>query len=76
MLINWHLDNSNVVNSNCTDYDVQLVDGTADNNGQLLVCLNGVWGGVCNKYINSLDISLLCKKMGYNTGQCTFCLHW
>ena len=59
---------SNVTHSNCTDYDVQLVDGPSLNEGRLLMCINGVWGTLCNSGINYNDARVICHDLGYQTG--------
>ena len=61
---------SNIPNSNCTDYDVQLVDGPSLNEGRLLMCINGVWGTFCNSGINYNDVKVICLELGYQIGLC------
>ena len=58
---------TNVTASNCTDYDVQLVDGTTANEGKVLICINGVWGTVCDNEISSSDITVICRQLGYKS---------
>ena len=59
---------SNIPNSNCTDYDVQLVDGPGLNEGRVLICINGVWGTLCNSYIDYNDARVICLELGYQRG--------
>uniref|UniRef100_A0A1X7T7Q6 Uncharacterized protein n=1 Tax=Amphimedon queenslandica TaxID=400682 RepID=A0A1X7T7Q6_AMPQE len=33
----------NTIYSNCTDYDIRLVNGKMDNEGIIQICMNGVW---------------------------------
>ena len=58
----------NVTHSNCTDYDVQLVDGPSLNEGRVLICINGVWGTLCNSGIDYNDAGVICLELGYQRG--------
>ena len=58
----------NVSYSNCTDYDVQLVDGPSLNEGRVLICINGVWGTLCNSGIDYNDAGVICLELGYQRG--------
>ena len=58
----------NVTHSNCTDYDVQLVDGPSLSEGKLLICINGVWGTLCNSGIDYIDAGVICLDLGYQRG--------
>ncbi|XP_019860164.1 PREDICTED: deleted in malignant brain tumors 1 protein-like [Amphimedon queenslandica] len=53
-----------VTPSNCTDYDVRLVDGEFHNEGKVEICLNDIWGTFCN----SLDANMICQEVGYSNG--------
>ena len=57
-----------VTRSNCTDYDVQLVDGPSLNEGRVLLCINGVWGTLCNSGIDYNDVKVICHELGYQAG--------
>ena len=61
---------SNVLNSNCTDNEVQLVDGPSLNEGRVLLCINGVWGTLCNSGIDYNDAKVICLELGYQIGLC------
>ena len=58
----------NVTYSNCTDYEVQLVDGPSLNEGRVLMCINGVWGSLCNSDIDYNDAGVICLELGYQGG--------
>ena len=51
--------------SNCTDYDVRLVDGPAPNRGKIMACVNGVWGTLCDNHISTNDANVICRQLGY-----------
>ena len=58
-----------VTHSNCTDYDVQLVDGPSNNEGRVLMCINGVWGTLCDSGIKYYyDAGVICLELGYHRG--------
>lgn len=58
---------ASIHNSNCTDFDVQLVDGDFPNEGKVSVCINGVWGLVCRSSFTSTDASVICNQLGYSS---------
>uniref|UniRef100_A0A1X7ULL6 Deleted in malignant brain tumors 1 protein n=1 Tax=Amphimedon queenslandica TaxID=400682 RepID=A0A1X7ULL6_AMPQE len=51
--------------SNCTDYEVKLINGSSPNEGTLQICLNNAWGTVCNKQLNTKDAGVICHQLGY-----------
>ena len=57
-----------VTHSNCTDYDVQLVDGPSPNEGRVLICINRVWGTLCISGIHYNDVGVICLELGYHRG--------
>ena len=62
-----------MAHDNCTDYDVQLVGGATANEGKVLMCLNGVWGTLCDQAFNATDAQVVCHQAGYSGG--ISCLH-
>ena len=60
---------SDVVHTNCTDYDVKLVDGNSTNEGKVVVCINGVWGLVCDNSIDLKAAGVMCYQLGYDRGE-------
>ena len=58
----------NISHSNCTDYDVQLVDGPSLNKGRVLMCINGVWGILYDSNIDQNYVRVVCLGLGYQRG--------
>ena len=55
----------NITHSNCTDYDVQLVNGPSLNEGRVLICINGILGTLCNSGIDYNVVRMICLDLGY-----------
>ena len=51
--------------SNCTNGDVQLVEGDSQFEGRVEVCINNAWGTVCDDLWNSPDATVICRQLGY-----------
>ncbi|XP_019859778.1 PREDICTED: scavenger receptor cysteine-rich domain superfamily protein-like [Amphimedon queenslandica] len=58
----------NTLSSNCTNFDVQLVDEVSLNKGKVQICINGVWGLLCSNSIDKNDARVICSQLGYSTG--------
>ena len=44
---------------------MRLVGGTLDTEGRVEMCLNGVWGTVCDNGWGSLDAGVACSQLGF-----------
>ena len=48
----------------CTNGQVRLMDGIIENEGRVEVCVNGVWGAVCDQGFTKTDANIICKQLG------------
>ena len=49
----------------CTNGDLRLVNGQTSNEGRLEICINGVWGTVCDDFWGTPDAQVACAQLGY-----------
>ena len=50
----------------CCEGEVRLEDGSVFNEGRVEVCVDGIWGTVCNDYFASIDASVVCRQLGFS----------
>ena len=48
------------------DGEMRLVNGTLQQEGRIEICLNGVWGAICDDGWDANDARVFCKGLGYN----------
>ena len=56
---------SHVSFSNCTTGEIRLTDGTTQYEGRVEVCINGVWGTVCDYNWGKKQAYAVCHQLGY-----------
>ena len=50
----------------CTgDGSIRLVDGFVEHEGRVEVCVNGVWGAVCDEGWDLTDSHIICQQIGH-----------
>uniref|UniRef100_A0A1X7TYN8 SRCR domain-containing protein n=1 Tax=Amphimedon queenslandica TaxID=400682 RepID=A0A1X7TYN8_AMPQE len=54
-----------VQQSNCTDGEVRLVNGSGPHEGRVEMCINEAWGTVCSNGWSNTDANVVCKQLGY-----------
>lgn len=53
------------MSSNCTDGSIRLVGGSAESTGKLEVCVEGVYGAICNQNWTNLGSEVACSQLGF-----------
>lgn len=58
----------------CSDGDVRLLDGVIEQEGRPEVCVDGVWGSICDDNWSIDDAHVMCLSLGY-TGSASTILY-
>jgi deleted-in-malignant-brain-tumors protein 1 len=51
--------------TNCSNGEVRLMDGSVPHEGRVEICLNGVWGSICSNSWNNQDSNVVCGQLGF-----------
>ena len=55
--------------ANCDDGDVQLIGGSYNTDGDVLVCYNKRWGHICDNQ-REANAKTVCTQLGFSGGKC------
>lgn len=54
------------ISQNCSTHgEVRLFWGAGDWEGNVQVCIDGVWGWVCHNGFSSVDAQIVCHQLGF-----------
>lgn len=54
----------------CTHGDIRLMGGSTEGEGRVELCVNEVWGTICDSSWNTADANVACRQAGFTgTGQ-------
>ena len=53
----------------CSHGDIRLADGSTSSEGRVEICINGIYGTVCDDSWNNNDAEVVCRQTGYFGGK-------
>ena len=51
----------------CTQSEIRLQGGANSMTGRVEICINNVWGTVCDDFWGNSDAQVVCRQLGYAT---------
>ena len=51
----------------CTNGQLRLAGGNIPNEGRVEICVNNLWGTVCDNTWETADATVVCRQLGYST---------
>ena len=58
----------------CPTGMVRLVNGSTQLEGRVEICIDSVWGTVCDDYWGTNDAKVVCRQLGYSDQSEPFCM--
>ena len=52
--------------ASCSNGDLRLSGGNVINEGRIEICINNVWGTICDDYWSDADANVACRKLGFS----------
>ena len=64
-------------NAECTDNEIRLAGGIRDTEGRVEVCIDGVWGTVCDDSWDRNDAKVVCNQLNFTaTRKSSIMIHY
>lgn len=63
----FNLTEQSDIGDDCVHGSVSLVGGSSGMEGTVLICINGLWGSICDDFWDIRDANVVCRQMGIQT---------